>query len=320
MVNQAIFLLTEPLVTRQYNFLNIGKQQAYIDEEASLKAFVKQYNHTDKPLLQSLADKPYVRLHATGKYLAYWQQLDPGLFARFQDKHQNGNLVLVGSTYHNSVAALLAPDLFRYELKLYMNLVNKLFGAEPEVYMNVGVAYSNAIAEIVAEVGYKRVLALALPWYANGMPLDSSFRAKDVDIPVLLASYKSEDKASFLLIDRSADWQQFIGQAQFLNPSVEEYIQPGLNNIYSVPLPIGWFRQLAPAEITGSPLQRQLAATVSELVQHKKMTENLAEQLTMFTHLSLFEKLKVNDYALTPYECFISYMNMLADFELKHLS
>lgn len=126
----------------------------------------------------------------------------------FKALAETGCVEFLAETYSHSLASLASKEDFREQVKLHTAMLKKEFGVKPTAFRNTELIYSDDIGAMVAEMGFKTMLAEGakhvLGWkspnyvYANAI---------DQKLRLLLRNYKLSDDIAFRFSDRN--WDQY---------------------------------------------------------------------------------------------------------------
>ncbi|NJN48220.1 MAG: hypothetical protein HC808_18995 [Candidatus Competibacteraceae bacterium] len=102
----TVFQFHIPLTLKNYSFLSIGKEHHYldgVDEELVNKAF--------NSLQRVLKLKAPITLALSGTFIVLLREKKPSLLAQIKASLQTDQIILLGTTYHFSLASLYSPAL-----------------------------------------------------------------------------------------------------------------------------------------------------------------------------------------------------------------
>ena len=74
---------------------------------------------------------------------------------------------LSAETYYHSLAGIYSKTEFFDQIDAHTQRIKNLFGQTPTVFRNTELVYSNDIARLVAEYGFKGMLAEGVDRYLN---------------------------------------------------------------------------------------------------------------------------------------------------------
>lgn len=155
----------QPYRLRRYRVFDIGTGAGYFDDEAN------------RAILRRVADKCYLPANAvlteaiersggrfrlalslSGVLLDQLERYAPDALASFQRLVATGGVELLGETSHHSLAGLHDPEEFAAQVALHGRAVERLFGRRPAVFRNTELIYDDAIAPMVARLGFGGML------------------------------------------------------------------------------------------------------------------------------------------------------------------
>ncbi len=209
------FQVHQPWRLKIYRFFNIGKDHNYLDD------------FTNRAIMQKVARQCYLPMNAlllklikenkgafkcsfsiTGTVVEQMRAYAPEVLDSFRALAETGQVEFLAETYSHSLAALASKEDFVEQVKLHAAMIRKEFGKRPTAFRNTELIYSDAIGEMVSEMGYKTILAEGakhvLGWkspnYIYTNAIDNSQR-------VLLRNYKLSDDIAFRFSNQG--WDQY---------------------------------------------------------------------------------------------------------------
>lgn len=223
------FHVHQPMLLKTYRYFEIGKHLDYFDDE------------NNKLLIRRLADKTYlpanrmllglikkykgqfrISLSISGTVIFMLEKYARDVIRSFRELADTGCVEFLSGTQAHSLASLVSKEEFKEQVKLYEEKIITLFGANPKVFANTELIYSDQLGEMIADLGYKTVLGegsgQALKWKSpnhiyhhpskpqlkilmNNFKLSEDIKA---DISENLNSKETVNAENFLLRLRSA--------------------------------------------------------------------------------------------------------------------
>tara|TARA_R110001583_G_scaffold94779_1_gene238484 strand:- start:1500 stop:2681 length:1182 start_codon:yes stop_codon:yes gene_type:complete len=170
-----IFQVHQPYRLKEFHFFEIGNHQSYFDEKKN-KTILRQvaersYLPTNKLLLQLI--KTYgksikISFAISGTALDQMEQYAPEVLESFKQLAATGNVEFLGQTYGASLASLINKTVFYDEVSKHQIRIKSLFGKTPTVFFNTGLIYSDAIGEMISNMGFKATIIEGLPSVLKG--------------------------------------------------------------------------------------------------------------------------------------------------------
>lgn len=203
------FQVHQPM--RLNKFSVFTKDAPYFDDQRNREYFErvsrKCYLPTNKLLLELINknDKKFkIAFSLTGIFIEQCKKFAPEVLETFKDLAKTGNVEFLNETYYHSLAALFSLKEFKEQIKLHKNVISELFNQKPKVFRNTEAMYSNNIAKLVEEMGYKGIITEGhesiLGWRSPNYLYTPSNCNK---IAALLRNYKLSDDIGFRF---SAKW------------------------------------------------------------------------------------------------------------------
>jgi alpha-amylase len=193
----------------RFNIFN--NSNAYFDETKNRQIFEKVSSKCYIPannilldLIEQNKNKFKIAFSLTGVFIEQCQKYAPHVIDSFKQLASTGNVEFLSETYYHSLSALFSQKEFEEQIILHKNLINDLFGQKPEVFRNTEAMYSNSIAKIIENLGYKGIITegheKALSWRSPNYLYRPTGCEKIVS---LLRNYKLSDDVGFRF---SAKW------------------------------------------------------------------------------------------------------------------
>jgi len=209
------FQVHQPYRMRHYPIFDIGESPNYFDDKANReiceKVASKCYRPTNALMLELVKRYPgafKISYSISGVALEQFAEYTPDVLESFQALAATGQVEFITETYYHSLAALFNAGEFREQILKHQETVKHYFGKKPTTFRNTELIYSNGIADMVEDLGFKTMLTEGVdrvlgwrspnfvyePWNGRGMKL-------------LLKNYKLSDDIAFRFSQRSwKDW------------------------------------------------------------------------------------------------------------------
>lgn len=196
------FHVHQPMLMKTYRYFEIGEHHDYFDDE------------NNRMLIRRLADKTYlpankmllglikkykgqfrISLSISGTVIYMLEKYARDVIRSFRELADTGCVEFLSGTQSHSLASLVSKEEFTEQVKWYEEKIITLFGVNPKVFANTELIYSDALGEMMADMGYKTVLGegsgTALKWRS---PNHIFHHPAKPQLKVLLNNFKlSED-------------------------------------------------------------------------------------------------------------------------------
>ncbi len=159
----------QPHRIKNYNIFHIGKDSNYFDlaknnnknKEVFEKVAKKSYYPMNKLLHKLLVTnkKFKVNFSITGTLLEQSDMYDTGVIKSFQQLAKTKKVEILAETYFHSLAALYSEKEFNKQVKMHSKIIKDKFNLTPTFFRNTELIYSNTIAQMVENMGYKGIIA-----------------------------------------------------------------------------------------------------------------------------------------------------------------
>ena len=209
------FQVHQPNRLRLYRFFDIGKDSHYYDDFAN------------RTILRRVAQKCYLPMNAlllelieankgafkvafsiSGSVLEQFDRYAPEVIESFRKLAQTGSVEFLSETYYHSLASLASPIEFKNQVLKHKAAIEHYFGVTPKAFRNTELIYSDAIGEMVYDMGFKTMLTEGakhvLGWKSPNFVYNC---AQAKNLKVLLKNSSLSDDIAFRFSDRGwSDW------------------------------------------------------------------------------------------------------------------
>ncbi len=214
------FQVHQPKRLKKYTFFDIGKNHFYEDEEQNRLIFEKVANKCYLPMTDLLLKliKRYPGLFKcafslSGVFLEQCRRFSPKTLDNFVRLVDTGQIEILSETYYHSLSSLFSEEEFKKQVHEHRDLVRNEFGISPTAFRNTELIYSNQIAKMVEQMGYKVILAegaeKVLGWRSPNYLYSSKNCSK---LKLLLRNYPLTDDIAFRFSERS--WSEYPIKAE----------------------------------------------------------------------------------------------------------
>ncbi len=381
------FQVHQPYRLRHYTVFDLGQNHFYEDEKANIeilqKVAHKCYAPMNKLLLELIHEhkgKFKVAFSLSGVVMEQLELWAPDVLKSFQELVKTGCVDLLSETYAHSLSALYSQEEFEEQVKMHTDMLKKYFNYTPSVFRNTELIYSNKIAKMAENMGYKAILAegadQVLGWRTPNIVYQP---ANCLDIKLLLKNYQLSDDIAFrfsnsswaeypLTADKFSEWIQnaslqgeiinlfmdyeTFGEHQWAQTGIFDFMKALPAKVFEDPhisfiTPTEAAKSIAPMarldipeEISWADVERDLTAWLGNDMQLDAIESlyRLEENVKAANNkdlLKTWRKLQTSDHFYymctkwfadgdvhkyfnpygSPYDAYINYMNVLADFE-----
>ena len=209
------FQVHQPNRLRLYRFFDIGKDSHYYDDFAN------------RTILRRVAQKCYLPMNAlllelieankgafkvafsiSGSVLEQFDRYAPEVIESFRKLAQTGCVEFLSETYYHSLASLASEAEFKHQVLKHKAAIEHYFGVTPKAFRNTELIYSDAIGEMVYDMGFKTMLTEGarhvLGWKSPNFVYSG---AQASGLKLLLKNSSLSDDIAFRFSDRGwSDW------------------------------------------------------------------------------------------------------------------
>lgn len=158
------FLIHQPFRLTKFPFYKIGNGDEVFDDELNasiLREESKLYLKLNQLLLQLIESHPgkfNFNFCISGTALEQFETFVPEVLESFWLLLRTGSMELVGTTYGNSLAAIVSRSEFSEQVKSHSNKLMDLFGVSPKAFLISKYAYTEVIGDILTNLGYRSLI------------------------------------------------------------------------------------------------------------------------------------------------------------------
>ncbi|MCL2038451.1 glycoside hydrolase family 57 protein [Candidatus Saccharibacteria bacterium] len=198
----------QPWRVRPYSLFEVGRDHNYYgpdNEQVFRKVADKSYRPMLKLLGQLLERYPdfAFSLSITGTFIEHAELWGKDVIEKLKQLVKSGRVEIVAETYYHSLAFFYDSEEFERQVRLHQAKIKDLFGVEMKAFRNTELAYNDALAEKVAAMGFKTVIAEGwdniLGWRGPGYVYNAK---ASKPLRLLLKNYRLSDDIAFRFSDR----------------------------------------------------------------------------------------------------------------------
>ena len=213
------FQVHQPYRLKKYRVFDVGHDHDYFtspsgsrldNREILQKVARKSYLPANSLFLSLLKQHPQFKLaySFSGVLLDQLAEFSPETLASFQSLVDTGRVEILSETYYHSLSFIFSPPEFARQVKLHSQKIKSLFGQTPKIFRNTELIYNNDLAQVVARLGYRGILAEGadqiLHWRSP------NFLYQPAGIPalkLLLKNYRLSDDIAFRF--STSTWSEY---------------------------------------------------------------------------------------------------------------
>ena len=209
------FQVHQPTRLRLFRFFDIGKSSHYYDDFTNRTILRRVADNCYLPmnnLLQDAIEKSggrfKVAFSISGSLLEQLDRYAPEVIDSFRKLADTGCVEFLSETYYHSLASLASPDEFKNQVTKHKNAIEHYFKKTPKAFRNTELIYSDAIGEMVANLGFDTMLTEGaqhvLGWKSPNFVYSCSSNSK---LKLLLRNAGLSDDIAFRFSNRGwEDW------------------------------------------------------------------------------------------------------------------
>ena len=209
------FQVHQPSRLRLYRFFDIGKDSHYYDDFANRTILRRVAQKCYLPmnsllleLIEANKGKFKVAFSISGTVLEQFDRYAPEVIDSFRKLAETGCVEFLSETYYHSLAALASESEFKHQVLKHKAAIEHYFGVTPKAFRNTELIYSDAIGEMVYEMGFKTMLTEGakhvLGWKSPNFVYSGAMAS---GLKLLLKNSSLSDDIAFRFSDRGwSDW------------------------------------------------------------------------------------------------------------------
>ncbi len=209
------FQVHQPNRLRLYRFFDIGKDSHYYDDFANRTILRRVAQRCYLPMNALLLDLISankgafkVAFSISGSVLEQFDRYAPEVIDSFRKLADTGCVEFLSETYYHSLASLASESEFKHQVMKHKAAIEHYFGITPKAFRNTELIYSDAIGQMVYDMGFKTMLTEGakhvLGWKSPNYVYSCAMAP---GLKLLLKNSSLSDDIAFRFSDRTwADW------------------------------------------------------------------------------------------------------------------
>ena len=160
------FEIHQNIHLKRYRFFDIGTDHYYYDDYENERSITETAEHSYIPALQALIEMAHrygdyfkCAFSLSGTAIELLEQYSPEVLELLDELNQTGCVEFLAEPYSHGFSSIKSPECFRQEVERVSKKIKSLFGRTPKVLRNSCLMYSDEIGELVADMGFKGMLA-----------------------------------------------------------------------------------------------------------------------------------------------------------------
>lgn len=159
------FQIHQPYRLKRYRFFNIGGDHYYYDDFAN-EDFIQRIaevsfvpaNHLLLEMIRENKGNFKVAFSISGIALDQLEIYAPEVIDGLKELADTGCVEFLSETQGHSLASLIDPIGFKSQVKSHDDRIELLFGQRPKVFRNTELIFSDDIAQLVSDMGFKAMI------------------------------------------------------------------------------------------------------------------------------------------------------------------
>ncbi len=165
---QAICLLLrvhQPYRLKPYRFFDIGADHSYFNQyqNADILRIVARncyipVNEVLMKLIRKFGDGFKIALSISGTTIEQMKRFVPEALESFKELYMTGNVELVAEPYSHSLVMGIDIEEYKRQVEKHVKMLHCFFGCKPEALINSNILFSNELATLASQMGFKVLL------------------------------------------------------------------------------------------------------------------------------------------------------------------
>ena len=209
------FEIHQNIHLKRYRFFDIGTDHYYYDDYENERSISETAERSYVPALEALIEMAerygsYFKcaISLSGCAIEQLENHAPQVIELLQKLGETGCVEFLAEPYSHGFSSLKNPECFKEEVTRLCKKVKALFGQDPKIFRNSCLIYSDEIGEMVANMGFKGMLAEGakhvLGWKSPHFVYHCN---RNPNLKLLLRDYSLSDDISFRFNDSS--WSEY---------------------------------------------------------------------------------------------------------------
>ena len=209
------FEIHQNIHLKRYRFFDIGTDHYYYDDYENARSITETADRSYVPAINALIEMAerygsYFKcaISLSGCAIEQLENHAPQVIELLQKPNDTGCVEFLAEPYSHGFSSLASPECFKEEVRRLCHKVKSLFGQDPKIFRNSCLIYSDEIGELVADMGFKGMLAEGskhiLGWKSPHFVYNCNRNPK---LKLLLRDYSLSEDISFRFNDSS--WSQY---------------------------------------------------------------------------------------------------------------
>ena len=149
------FEIHQNIHLKRYRFFDIGTDHYYYDDYENERSITETAENSYIPALRALIEMA----ERYGSYFKCAFSLSGTAIELLDQLNRTGCVEFLAEPYSHGFSSIKSPECFKDEVRRLSRKIKSLFGVEPRVLRNSCLMYSDEIGALVAEMGFKGMLA-----------------------------------------------------------------------------------------------------------------------------------------------------------------
>ena len=209
------FEIHQNIHLKRYRFFDIGTDHYYYDDYENERSIQETADRSYVPALKALIEMAeqygsYFKcaISLSGCAIELLERYAPQVIDLLQELNEKSTVEFLAEPYSHGFSSLTNHDCFKEEVTRVCKKVKSLFGQTPKVFRNSCLIYSDEIGELVADMGFKGMLAEGakhvLGWKSPHFVYHCNRNPK---LKLLLRDYSLSEDISYRFNDSS--WSEY---------------------------------------------------------------------------------------------------------------
>lgn len=160
------FEIHQNIHLKRYRFFEIGKDHYYYDDYENERSITETAEQSYIPALKTLIEMAHrygkefkCAFSLSGTAIELLEQYSPEVIELLDELNKTGCVEFLAEPYSHGFSSIRNEESFKEEVARLSSKIKALFGVTPQIFRNSVLMYSDDIGQLVAEMGFKGILA-----------------------------------------------------------------------------------------------------------------------------------------------------------------
>ena len=203
-----LFKAHQPVRFREYSFFELGKHQAYFNDNLNHQIINRVSDNCYLPtnnillnLINQLKGKFKFAMSISGTLLDQLEIYRPDVIQSFKKLVDTGQVELICEPYYHTLACFYSSKEFEEQVLMHKVKIEQLFGISPDTFSNTELIFSDKISRQVSKIMFKNILSEGVSFLK--MMQDGVNFTESSNLRLLLRNHALSNDLAFRFSDKN---------------------------------------------------------------------------------------------------------------------